>query len=556
MSNPTEDLFGFDFIVVGAGSAGCVLANRLTESGRYRVLLLEAGGRDSNFWLKVPLGIGRIRGDSRYHWKFFTEPEPMMHGQRIYWPRGRVLGGSSSVNGMIFNRGQPADYDHWYSLGNYGWSFPDLLPYFKKFERFDTGGDSRGKSGPLHITDLASDPDPLSDAFIQASTQAGYLRLQDYNAGANDIGTGYLQLNIRRGVRCSAASAFLHPIKHRSNLVIISGAFAQRVLFSGTRATGVEFVANQATSRAYASGEVILSAGTVLSPQLLELSGVGDQPRLRDLGIDVVHHLPGVGENLQDHLQVRLVYECKRPLTLNAVLENPLRQALMGLRYIIQRKGLMTTASAKVFTNVRAIPESDRADVKIQQYMISGDSRHSGGSDLVLDRFWGFSIGHNQMRPESRGSIHAITRSAMDPPRIIANYLSHELDRRTNVAALRVARRIAAQPALAALIASERRPGPTIASDDELLSYCGTAGHTSYHPVGTCKMGRDRLAVVDDRLRVHGVTGLRVVDASVMPTLTSCNTNAPTMMIGEKGADMILQDSARTNSSAVHALAS
>ncbi len=533
----------FDFVIVGAGTTGCILAARLSESGRFRVLLLEAGPRDRHYWLKVPLGIGKIRGDERFHWKFFTEPEPKMSEQRVYWPRGRVLGGSGSVNGMIYNRGQPTDYDDWRNSGNTSWGFSDLLPYFKKLERFP-GGDPewRGHGGPIFVTDLASDPDPLSDAFIAASEQAGYPRVKDYNAGSNDVGTGYLQLNIRSGLRCSSSVAYLRPALGRKNLRVEVNAIAKRILFSGKRAIGLEFSENGNVRRAMATKSVILSAGTVQSPQLLELSGIGSAQRLRDIGVPVVHHLPGVGENLQDHIQVRLVYECREPLTLNAVLSNPARLCRMGLRFLLQRKGLMTTASAKTFTNVRALPESTRADVKIQQYMISGDSRHMGGSDLVLDEFWGFSIGHNQMRPLSRGSIHARTADVRDPPVIRANYISHETDARAHVAALKIERLIASQPALARLIVRERRPGPSVQSDDELLAYCGETGHTSYHPIGTCKMGVDGMAVVNPRLCVHGVEGLRVMDASIMPTLTSCNTNVPAMMIGEKGADLVLED--------------
>jgi len=537
-----EDL-QFDFVVVGAGSAGCVVASRLSESGRHRVLLLEAGGEDHHFWLRVPLGIGKIRGDVRFHWKFFTEPEQRMNHQRVYWPRGRLLGGSGSVNGMIFNRGQPADYDHWRDLGNSGWGYDDVLPYFKKLESFPEGDPAwRGKDGPVRITDLSSDPDPLSDAFIEASQQAGYPRIGDYNVGPNDVGTGYLQLNIKNGKRVSASTAYLWPALRRPNLRVITGALASRIVFSGVRASGVEFRVADTVRVASASREVVICCGTVQSPQLLELSGIGVAERLRALGIPVVAHVPGVGENLHDHLQVRIVYECNRPLTLNAVLGNPLRQAHMAMKFILLRKGLMTTASAKTFTNVNTTPDSARADVKIQQYMISGDSRHSGGSDLVVDDFWGFSIGHNQMRPQSRGSVHTHSLSPQEPPSIIANYLVHDLDASTNIEALRISRRIASQPALAKLIVRERRPGLAVARADEILAYCGETGHTSYHPVGTCKMGQDNMAVVDARLQVRKVSGLRVVDASIMPTLTSCNTNAPTIMIAEKASDLILAD--------------
>lgn len=531
----------YDYIIVGAGSAGCVLANRLTASGKYRVLLLEAGGADNHFWLKIPLGIGVIRADPRFHWKFHTEPEPYMHDQCLYWPRGRVLGGSSSVNGMIYNRGQPADYDRWRDLGNPGWGFKDVLPYFRRMEHFP-GGDPewRGVGGPITITDLSTDPDPLSDAFIEASVQAGYRLLEDYNAGPNDEGTGYLQLNIRNGMRVSASVAYLRPALRRRNLTVLTKAITRRVLFSGTRATGVEYRIGGERLVASADREVVLSAGTVQSPQILELSGVGNAEHLHKLGIPVVAHLPGVGENVHDHLQVRIVFECTEPLTLNAVLGNPLRQMLMGMKYVFFRKGLMTTASAKVFTNVRTRSDVERADVKIQLYMISGDSRHSGGHDLVVDKFWGFSLGHNQMRPQSRGSIHIQSSDPLQPPAITVNYLAHPVDEETNIAAVKIMRKIASQPALAKFIVRERRPGPEVQSDSHLLEHCRNAGHTSYHPVGSCKMGVDPMAVVDPQLRVHGVTGLRVVDASIMPTLTSCNTNAPTMMIAEKGSDLIL----------------
>jgi choline dehydrogenase len=535
----------FDFIVVGAGSSGCVLANRLSENGSNRVLVIEAGGVDRHYWLRIPLGIGKIRSDERFHWKFFTEPESHMSGQRVYWPRGKVLGGSGSVNGMIYNRGQPADYDAWKEAGNDGWGFSDVLPYFKKLEHYEQGDPKwRGTGGLISITNLSSDPDPLSDAFIAASEQAGYPRITDYNAGVNDTGTGYLQLNIRRGLRCSSSVAYLHPALRRKNLEVMTKALVSRIVFNGKRAAGVEFTRENKALRAAAAKGVILTCGTVQSPQLLELSGIGQAKRLQELGITVVHDLPGVGENLQDHLQVRIVYECNAPLTLNAVLGHPARLATMGLRYALHRKGLMTTASAKTFTNVRALPESKRADVKIQQYMISGDSRHTGGSDLVLDSFWGFSIGHNQMRPQSRGSIHATTSDVRDAPAIRVNYLSHETDARTNIEALRIIRRIASQPPLARLIVGERRPGPDVKSDDELLAHCAETGHTSYHPIGTCKMGTDPLAVVDTRLKVRGVENLYVMDASIMPSLTSCNTNAPAMMIAEKGAAMLLLEHA------------
>ncbi len=529
----------FDFIVVGGGSGGCAVAARLSESGRHRVLLLEAGEDDKWIWFRVPLGAGFILLKQRGLWRFETEAEPHMAERKMFWPRGRVLGGSSTVNGMLWVRGEPAEYEHWRELGNPGWGYDDILPYLKRMESY-AGGDpaTRGTEGPISIERHGSET--LADAFLEACVQAGIPATHDYN-GKHYEGVGYLQRNTRNGLRFGGREAYIQPARGRENLKVQTGARVHRIRIEGGRATGVEYRVGKEMRFARAGREVILSAGAVQSPQLLELSGIGDQARLAELGIAVRAHLPGVGENCRDHLHTRISFECTRPITLNDILGNPLRKAMMGARFLFTRKGHMAACTAQVHALAKTDPALDRPDVKIQMHNLSAaDPRHP--TELVLDDFPGFGIGTFALRPESQGSVHIRSPDPDASPAIAANYLADPRDRATSVAALRLARRIAAQPALAALIVRETRPGPEAQSDEELLDHIAKLGATSYHPIGTCKMGSDAMAVVDQRLRVRGVQGLRIADASIMPTMVSANTNAPSFMIGERCAEFLLQE--------------
>jgi len=528
----------YDYIVIGGGSAGSALTARLSASGRHSVLLLEAGGDDQWIWLKVPLGAGYVLLSERGLWRFYTEPQGKLNGRKMFWPRGRVMGGSSTINGMLWVRGEPAEYDNWRDGGCEGWGYDDVLPYLQRIETYAQGGAARGKDGPVHIS-LASE-NTLGDAFQQACVQAGIPATPDYNAAQYE-GVGYLQTNTKRGLRMGGREAYLNPSRGRSNLTMRTGARVHRIRIEGGRAVGVDYVANGEYLFARARREVVLSAGAVQSPQLLELSGIGHRERLADLGIASNSHLPGVGENCRDHLHTRVSFECTRPITLNDILGNPLRQAWMGLQYLLRREGHMAACTATVHALAKTDPALDRPDVKIQMHNLSAeDPRHA--NKLVLDKFPGFGIGTFALRPESRGSVHITSTDPEAPPAIDANYLADPRDMKTSIAALRLARHIAAQPALAALIVREVRPGPEAQSDEALLAHIARLGATSYHPVGTCKMGHDDMAVVDTELRVRGIKGLRVADASVMPTMVSSNTNAPSFMIGERCADFLLRE--------------
>jgi len=528
-----------DFIVVGGGSAGCAVAGRLSESGRHSVLLLEAGEDDPWIWFKVPLGAGYVLLSERGLWRFYTEPEVNLGNRRMFWPRGRVLGGSSTINGMLWVRGEPAEYDHWRELGNPGWGYAHVLPYLKRMEAYAAGdGAVRGRHGPISISLFRRDT--LGDAFHEACVQAGVAANPDYN-GIWYEGVGYLQSTTKRGLRFGAREAYLRPARDRHNLNVRVGARVRRIRTEKGRAVGVEFRAGDAVHFARAAREVIICAGSVQSPQLLELSGIGDQARLRDLGIAPVLHLPGVGENCRDHLHTRVSFECTRPITLNDILDNPLRQAWMGLRYLVRRDGHMAACTATVHALAKTDPGLERPDVKVQLHHLSAENpRHP--SELKLDTFSGFGIGTFMLRPESRGSIHIRSADPDEPPAIVANYLADARDRKISIAALRLARQIAEQPALKKFIVREVHPGPDAQSDAALLEHIARLGATSYHPIGTCKMGTDAMAVVDPELRVHGIMGLRVADASVMPTMVSSNTNAPSFLIGERCADFLLRE--------------
>ncbi len=526
----------YDYVIIGAGSAGCVVANRLSADPEIRVLLIEAGPQDRNLWLKVPIGYAKTISNPSLSWNYQTAPEPELNDRSIIWPRGKVLGGSSSVNGLIYTRGQAEDYDHWRQLGNSGWDYDSVLPYFRRSEKQIRGADEwHGDEGPLAVSDL--EPNALSDSFIEAAQQEGLPFNPDFNGAAQE-GTGYFQVTTRKGVRCSAAQAFLKPIRHRKNLQVLTRYLVTQLTFDGRRVTGVRFRDRTGKDLSVsAKYEVILSAGAINSPQILELSGIGSGNRLRQVGADVVHDLPGVGCNLQDHFQVRSIFRCRKPITLNDDMMNPLRQIMIGMDYIFRRSGPLTfsAGSAGCFTKVH--PTSKTPDTQIHFITFSTDRPGEG-----LHNFSAFTSSTCQLRPESRGGVHITSPDPAASPRIQANYLSSARDQEMAVRGLQLSRRIVSQPAMAEFYQSEERPGSTLNSDEELLEFARETGGTIFHPVGTCKMGpvRDISAVVDAKLKVHGIDSLRVIDASIMPTLISANTNAPAIMIGEKGADFIL----------------
>ena len=534
---PARD--AYDYVVVGAGSAGCALAARLTESGKHSVLVLEAGKSDRRLWVRVPLGVGKLLNDERYVWKTYTEPEGELHGNKLYWPSGRILGGSSSINGLVFVRGHPAKYDEWRATGCPGWGYADLLPYFKKVEDCPFGDPAlRGRGGPIAVRELGGDD--ISDAFVEACAQAGYPRVADYNADLPE-GAAPLQISSRNGLRCSAVDGYLATASGRANLTVVTDALATGVVFDGKRARGVTFVVGGERKRADARREVLLAAGAIRSPQLLELSGVGDADVLRERGVRVVAHLPGVGRNLQDHLMPRITFEANRPITVNDMLGNPLNLARSLLRYLIFREGLFATTTLTALAYVRGRAASEYADIRVQSALISAESRFSTSIKTGIDAFSGFHIGGYFLYPESRGELHIRSLDANEAPRIHANYLSHPLDREMIVAVLKVIRKIASQPALAKVIVRETRPGGSVATDDELLDYARRTAQTCWHPTGTCKMGVGPDAVVDPTLRVRGIDGLRVIDMSVVPFITASNTNIPTFAIAEKGAELVLR---------------
>ncbi|HEY7997833.1 MAG TPA: choline dehydrogenase [Pseudolabrys sp.] len=535
---PARQSETFDYVIVGAGSAGCALANRLTASGRHRVLLLEAGGHDRNIWIHIPLGYGKLFSDPKVNWLYATEPEPDLNNRKIIQPRGKVLGGSSSINGLLYVRGQPEDYDHWRQLGNAGWSFEDVLPYFRRSEDQERGSDElHGKGGPLAVSNV-SEPHPLCEAFIGAAEQAGFPHNDDFN-GPSQEGAGYFQLTARNGRRCSTAVGYLRPAKRRPNLKVVTGALATRVLFSGRRATGIEYRQGDTTHIAHANAEVILAGGAFNSPQLLQLSGLGPAELLHSHGIDVISDMPGVGNDLQDHLQVRMLYRCTEPITMNDVINSLRHRIGAGLRYIVSRKGLLTIGAGYAGAFLRTRPDLETPDAQLHFLIFSADA-----AGAALHSFPGFMTSVCQLRPESRGFVRIKSNDPNQPPAIQPRYLSSAADRETIVAGMSLLRRIMEQPAMRRYVAVEIAPGPDCASDAALLAYARETGTTVYHPTSTCRMGSDPAAVVDEQLRVHGIDGLRVIDASIMPTVVSGNTNAAVVMIAEKGADMILQDAA------------
>lgn len=526
----------FDYIIVGAGSAGCVLANRLTEDGKHRVLLLEAGPPDRNPWIHIPIGYGKTMFHPVLNWGFHAEPDPNLNNRRIYQPRGRTLGGSSAINGMIQVRGQPEDFDGWEAQGAKGWGWKDTLPYFIKSECNSRGANAfHGGSGPLAVSDIA-ERHPLVDAMIAGSAELGIPTTDDFN-GASQEGAGYLQLTTKNGWRCSAAVGYLRPAKGRPKLSVETDAHVTRVLFEGTRAVGVEYRHGGRTVEARANREVLLAAGALQSPQLLQLSGIGNQALLQERGIAVKQHLPGVGENLQDHLILRIMYRCTQPITTNDDLKNPLKKILTGLRWALLRRGPMAVGVMMGGMITRALPDSKTPDYQLFLSTVSAEERGA------MPHPWsGFSFNYYPLRPTSRGHVRIGSSDPMLAPAMQFNYLSTDHDRAHMLAGMKLSRKVAATRAFAPYVESEYKPGAAVQSDDEILSYVRAAGTTGFHACGSCRMGEDAGAVVDSRLRVRGLQGLRVADASVMPTLVSGNTNAATIMIAEKAADLIRDD--------------
>jgi choline dehydrogenase len=532
-----------DYIIVGAGSAGCVLADRLTASGRHRVLLLEAGGTDRTAWVQMPIGYGKSFYDPRVNWMYMTEPDDGLGGRRGYWPRGKVLGGSSSINAMVHIRGQHADFDDWEAAGNPGWGWRDVLPLFRRSETNGAGADEwRGGDGPLHVSDVAAELHPLCQVYLEAGREVGLPVNPDFN-GASQEGVGLYQIATRDGRRMSAARAYLRPAMGRTNLEVVTRAHATRILFDGRRATGIEYLYRGARRRATARAEVILAAGAINSPQLLQLSGIGPADVLRRAGIEAVHALPAVGRNLQDHLCIDHLYRSRVP-TLNEQLRPWHGKLAAGLRYVLTRKGPLSLSVNQGGGFVRSRPDLARPNLQLYFSPVSYTKALPGKRPLMSpDPFPGFLLSAQPCRPTSRGHLEIASPDPLQPPLIHPNSLSTDHDLAEMLEASRFLRQLAATPAFARVIDRELAPGPQAENDDDLIADIRLRAGTVFHPVSTCRMGPDPAAnVVDARLKVHGLEGLRVVDASIFPAVTSGNTNAPAIMVGEKGSDLILAD--------------
>ena len=524
----------YDYIIVGAGSAGCVLANRLSEDPTSKVLLLEAGPEDKSMWINIPVGFSKLMNNPVYNWMFETEPEDNVKGRKIPIPRGKTLGGSSSINGMLYVRGQPLDYDGWSQLGNRGWSYDSILPYFKKSEHFEPGGNdpARGTGGLLNVADMRERHEMI-EAFIDAGVTMGYKRNKDYNNGDQE-GFGYFQVTQKNGERWSTARAFLNPAKTRGNLRIETGAMTTRVLLDGTRCTGVEYMQGGAKKTATAAREVILAAGAVKSPHLLELSGIGQPELLQSWGVNVAQALPGVGENYRDHYAPRMNWRTNQPITLNEQTRG-LSFVKEIAKYYLQRRGILTWTAGIAYGFIKTRPELETPDVQISYAHAS----YANPADRVLDKAPGMTMTLYQCRPESKGSIHLKSPNPLAAPAIRPNFLADAIDRDCLVAGMKIVRQLVHTAPLSNYLAHEMTPGDTVQTDEQWLDFARGNGQTTYHVIGTCKMGQDTMAVVDDQLRVRGITGLRVADASIMPTMVSGNTNAAVIMIAEKAADMI-----------------
>jgi choline dehydrogenase len=530
-----QDVLEADFVVVGAGSAGCVMATRLSEDPATRVVLLEAGGEDRNRWIHIPLGYGKTFANASVNWCYEAEPDAGANGRRIFWPRGKVLGGSSSINGMVYIRGQHEDFDLWRQFGNTGWSSTDVLPYFKRAQHQVRGASEfHSTGGPLCVSDT-SEHHPICEAFIAGAMELGYERNDDFN-GAKQDGVGYHQTTTRNGKRCSTAVGYLHPVRNRPNLRVVTGALAEKILFEGKRAVGVAFREYGQPRTVRAAREVILCGGAVNSPQLLLLSGVGPADQLAQFGIPVVHELRGVGQSLQDHYSAPIKLKCRLPITVNDVMQSNVKKLKVGLQYYLFRTGPLTMAAGPAALFVRTRQELATPDVKISVAPFSSDKLQDG-----LHPWSGFGLTVYQLRPESRGEIRLKSANPTDPPAMLPNYLGTETDRRAIVDGLKIGRRILATSPMRHYVSEEYQPGASVTTDEQLLLHARNTGNTVFHPTSTCKMGVDAMAVVDPELRVYGIEGLRVVDASIMPTVISGNTNAATIMIGEKAADMVRQ---------------
>ncbi|WP_432349739.1 GMC family oxidoreductase N-terminal domain-containing protein (plasmid) [Shinella yambaruensis] len=533
----------FDYVIVGAGSAGCVLANRLSDGGRHRVALLEAGGSDLNFWVRMPIGYGKAFYHRTLNWKYLTEPVPGFDGRQSYWPRGKVVGGSSSINAMVFIRGQAEDFDGWRALGNPGWGYQDVLPLFRRMEDNAAGADEwRGKGGPLTVTNIEDVVHPLCRNYLAGGVEAGLPRNPDFN-GATQEGIGIYQITTRNGFRCSAATAYLAPARRRANLRVITAAQATRVLFDGKRAVGVEYRQGGETRQVRARRSVILSAGAVNTPQLLQLSGVGDPDLLKRHGIDVVHAAPAVGRNLQDHIGFDHLYRSRRP-TLNDVLRPWWGRLRVGLRYVLTRGGPLSLSVNQGGGFFRTGPERTRPNMQLYFSPVSYTRALPGRRALMSpDPFPGFLVGVSNCHPTSRGQLAIRSADPFAAPEIQPNYLSTEEDVQELLEAAHFLRRLSRTGPMREIIEEEIRPGAGILDDEALIADIRARSGSVFHPCGTCAMGPDAAAsVVDPRLRVHGLEALRVVDASVFPRITAGNLNAPTIMVGEKGADLILAD--------------
>ncbi|MBO0740618.1 MAG: GMC family oxidoreductase N-terminal domain-containing protein, partial [Hyphomicrobiaceae bacterium] len=525
----------FDVVVAGGGSAGCVLATRLTENPAISLCLIEAGGRDRNPWIHIPLGFGKLVPNGRLNWGYETEPEPHLNGRRLSWPRGKVLGGSGSINGLVFLRGAPTDYDSWEALGATGWAYKDVLPYFKRMEHNVRGADAyRGQGGPMTISDIKK-PSANAKAFVEACTRLQFPLNRDFNAERIE-GVGIVQLNVRKGWRCSTAAGYLKPNLSRKNLALMTRTHVRKILFEGRRAVGVEVEERGVVKRIRARREVIVSGGAINSPMLLMNSGVGPAGELKAVGIDPGHDLPGVGKNLQDHVQARFTFLTQQPGTLNEILISPRQQARMAIEWLTSSSGQLAVGATEATLFARSNPSEPVPDLQFQSTNFSTEHLTLG-----LDRWPGFGFNFCVCRPKSRGEIKLADGTGRSKPRIFANYFSdaQDDDMRRSIAAFHIGRQIIATEPYRSLIFSEVRPGAHVVTEDDIKAFIRQVAGTVYHPCGTCRMGHDDKAVVDPELRVRGLEGLRVADASVMPAIPSPNIHPATIMIAEKGADII-----------------